>query len=880
MNCFLLRLSLTSLLIAMASLELPRIAGAGEAGVCRYCGVAHRAPWEGGSDGPSIRKYAPDRKVDVLNIRIDVTPDFEQRSIAAETTVTFTPIDKPVRELKLSATDLRFTEVRASVPLEDYVATDEEITLLFSRPLEPGERQSVTMRYTAEPKRGLYFRTAAQGYPEGDDHLWSQGEPHEAPHWFPAFDYPNERSSTEVICRVPQGMTVLSNGRVVSEQIDPKTGLKVVHWQQEKPHANYLVCLVTGYFRSLEKRHGDLPLRFYTQPSLIEHAANAFLDTDQIIAFFEQEIGVPFPWVKYDQVTIRDFTFGGMENTTLTTLTHRTLFTDATENIYSSRNLDAHETAHQWFGDYVTCEDWSHLWLNEGFATFYTHLYDGHKLGRDYMLYGLYRDATEDVLPQSKDTRPIAYRKYKQPMEQFDFRAYPKGSWVLHMLRSQLGESTYRRAIKSYLEKHALSSVVTSDLVAELEDASGLSLDRFFDQWVYHGGAPKLKVTYKWLPGEKLAHVHIEQTHEVSDEVLRFTLPTKLRFHHSSNVVDHEIVIDETEQDFYVPLDGKPEVVRFDPEYTLLAKVAFKKPQAMLERQLTLDGDMIGRLLAAVELGKKENKKSVEALNESLASDPFYGVRIAAARSLAKIDTQAALDALLAGRQQSDARVRQAVVQRIGTFYDDRAFEALQQTVQRESNPAVVATAVKALAKFGERATDTVVAALERPSFLNEVSLAAAISLGDSFDKETVGKTAQPMLGALGARNTFPGRRYGEALPALARVWRDAENTTPARLMLIGLLKDPAVAVRRSAAQALGELGDRRAIDSLEAVTASNDSGLAKAARNAIEAINKETPGLPAELTKLRDMVRELKEQQAELQETVEKLDEKAEAKE
>lgn len=175
-------------------------------------------------------------------------------------------------------------------------------------------------------------------------------------------------------------MVVISNGRKLSDE-SADGGMKRVHWLQDKPHASYLVCLVAGKFHKLEDKYRDISLGFYAQPSLAEHAANSFADTKAIMAFYEGEIGVPYPWDKYDQATIRDFTSGGMENTTITTLFHGTLFSKETENIRSSRNLDAHEMAHQWFGDYVTCEDWSHLWLNEGFATYYTHLYNEHKLG-------------------------------------------------------------------------------------------------------------------------------------------------------------------------------------------------------------------------------------------------------------------------------------------------------------------------------------------------------------------------------------------------------------------------------------------------------------------------------------------------------------------
>ncbi len=185
----------------------------------------------------------------------------------------------------------------------------------------------MTIRYSAEPKKGLYFRTKELGYPEEDTHLWTQGETHEARHWFPSFDYPNERSTTEVICHVPPEMTVVSNGRLVGEVEDEANGLKAVQWKQEKPHVSYLVCLAAGKFTKLEDATGSVPLAFYTQPSLAKHAANSFADTPAILKFYEEEIGVPYPWAKYDQVTCRDFTSGGMENTTLTALTHRTIYT-------------------------------------------------------------------------------------------------------------------------------------------------------------------------------------------------------------------------------------------------------------------------------------------------------------------------------------------------------------------------------------------------------------------------------------------------------------------------------------------------------------------------------------------------------------------------
>ncbi|MHC4693015.1 MAG: M1 family metallopeptidase [Planctomycetota bacterium] len=453
------------------------------------------------------RKYAPDRKADILHITIDVTPDFKSRTVAGTTTIKFVPIAKPLTELRLDAIDLSVSSVTASADMAGYNVTDEAITITFEPAISPGAETTVTVVYEAEPKLGMYFRTPEMGYKEEDIHLCTQGEMHEAPHWYPNYDYPNERSSSEVICRVPSDMVVLSNGRLISEEKDSESGLKVVRWLQEKPHVNYLIALVAGRLKKIESSYKDIPLAFYTLTSQIEQAENSFKGTADMMAFYEKEIGVPYPWDKYYQAAVADFG-GGMENTSLTILGTSTLFTDETENIHSSQGLVAHELVHQWFGDYVTCKDWSHTWLNEGFATYYEDLYDGHKNGRDSMLYGLYRSA-RGVLSDRSIHKPIVYRSYADGWEQFDYRTYSKAGWVLHMLRTELGEELFRKCVKTYLERHALSCVVTEDFLSVVEELTGRSYDRFFDQWIYHARHPDLTVSYSWSESEKLAKVSV-----------------------------------------------------------------------------------------------------------------------------------------------------------------------------------------------------------------------------------------------------------------------------------------------------------------------------------------------------------------------------------
>ncbi len=821
------------------------------------------------------RQYAPDREVDLEHVVIDVAPDFDTRTVRGRTTIRFSPIARPVRELRLSAFDLRIESVESKHPVAGYVTDDKQLIITFTKPI-PAEAQSeVVISYDAEPREGLYFRTPAMGYRPEDIHLFTQGETHRAPHWYPCFDYPNERFTSEVICHAPVDMTVLSNGQRVSETTDKRTGIKTVRWLQDKPHVNYLIALVVGKLKGIHETYRDIPLGFYTPASRIEQARNSFRGTADMMAYFEREIGVPYPWHQYNQAVVEDFVAGGMENTTLTILTHRTLFTDASETIRSSRNLVAHELVHQWFGDYVTCKDWGELWLNEGFATYYALLYEGHDDGRDEMLYGLYRDARR-ILGARDKPRPIVNRIYPKPWSQFDYRSYKKGSWVLHMLRTQLGKDLYRRCIKAYLERHALTSVVTADLLAVIEELSGLSWDRFFDQWLYHARYPELKIAYQWIERDRLAKLSVKQTQKVTDQVLLFELKTKVRFQCGSATIDRAIVIDEPEHDFFFALPVKPDIVRFDPDYGVLAMVDFSKPTAMLYAQLADQDDVIGRLLAVDALAKKDDKKTIAKLKDALNSDSFYGVRIEASKALREIHTQEAFEAIAASLDQQDARVRQQVVRDLGGFYRSEALAKLKGIVAREKNPEILAVALEGLGRY---ATDDVreilIKHLRSESYQNRVATAAGRAIRSQDDPTY----AEPLMEALRKRSgDWSAWDLAGGLRTLASISRHEDDKDKVREFIAGYVNDKRLHVQTGAIRALGELKDPKALPVVETFLGEDeDDPIQRTARTSRDQLRDAKPA-PMQLRELRKEVLELKESKAKLEASVEELEDKLEA--
>jgi aminopeptidase N len=826
-------------------------------------------------DSPDRFKYAPDREINILHLALDVTPDFKQRTVEGSATFRFKPIAKPVRELKLDAVDLNIRSVTSTEKIQGYQSTSENVIVTFVDAIPADKEASITIAYQAEPTLGLYFRTPEMGYKEGDTHLFSQGEEIEARHWYPCFDSPNQKFTSEVTCHVPDGMVVVSNGRLVSQEKDAPTGLVAVHWSQEKPHANYLITLVAGYFKKLEDRHKDVPLAFYALPSDFDQAANSFRDTKAIMAFFEEEIGVPYPWAKYDQICVNDFVAGGMENTSATTLTDGTLFTAATENIRDSRSLVAHEMAHQWFGDLVTCKDWSHIWLNEGFATYYETLFEGRKNGHDAWLYDLYGNARQ-VLDQPNDTNAIVRRNYDSPGEMFGYLAYPKGAWVLHMLRSQLGADLYRRCIRTYLEWHQFANVTTEDLRAVIEELSGRSYDQFFDQWLYHAHHPELDVSYSWDEKTKLAKISIKQTQKISENILLFNFPLTIRFNSKSGAIDRSIDVKEKEQDFYFPLDAAPESVRLDPEYTLLAKITFNVPNAMLYAQLANKSDVIGRLRAIEQLSTKTDKQSVAHLKDALNDDPFYGVRVEASRALRTIHTDEAFDALLASTKQPDARVRRQVTVDIGNFYREAAAGFARKSVTNEANPLIVSEAITSLGGYAQpEVREILLRYLNSNSYRNELAAAAinAVRLQDDPAYLT------PLQQTLTRREAeFTSRAFAQGLGTLAYLDRNEDRKDAVREFLVGYVNHKKQNVQLAAIRALDTLGDPKAIAVLDKfATAAKDSPQRTAAERAVT--NLRAGRRPVDDFKnLRTEVLDLQKQNRDLKKQMDGLEKKLDA--
>jgi len=458
-------------------------------------------------------QYAPDRDYDLKHLKVRLRVDYGKRAIEGVAANTLAPLRGPLREVRLHCgKELAVTGCAVNGVKADHTRDGEFLVVLVPGvPIPRGRDAVVTVTYTGGKGQGGSFGAgggfhwigSSPTYDKSREGFWTQGETGYNRTWVPTWDYPNDFATTESITTVPAHWSVVGNGVPVSDTLDKGGKTRTVHWRMTQPHATYLLSLVGGPLDIKKSVWRDVPL-WYVVPkgraSLIEPS---FSDTPQMLEFFSQATGVKYPWPKYAQNAMHEFG-GGMENVSSTTLGANAL-TDARQGYRNMSGLNAHELAHQWFGDLVSCRDWGNTWLNESFATYFQNLYFEHHQGKNAYDRGIDGAMAGYLREARRYKRPLATNLYANPDRMFDSHAYPKGATVLHTLRRQIGDAAFFGGIRRYLEKNRHQPVETEDLCRAITEASGINVEPFFDQWVYKPGHPVLDYSWTWDEAKKQA---------------------------------------------------------------------------------------------------------------------------------------------------------------------------------------------------------------------------------------------------------------------------------------------------------------------------------------------------------------------------------------
>jgi aminopeptidase N len=821
-------------------------------------------------------RYAPDRVVDVEHYKIDLRLDIEGGRIEGSCALTIAPILDGVRRLELDAVDLEIRKVGwegGSALAHRY--DGQKLTIELGDKLPSGKRRTLVIEYAGQPRRGLYFIAPDAGYPDRPRQVWSQGQDEDSRHWFPCYDAPNQKSTSELLVSVPKGWFALSNGKLLHQKPDPNGGERF-HWKFDVRHSCYLITLAAGELVELTDKWNDVEVSYYVPKGREADARRALGKTPRMLALFSERFGVPYPYEKYAQVCVAEFIFGGMENTTATTLTDNALFDERAALDYDTEALVAHELAHQWFGDLLTCRDWGQGWLNEGFATYSEYVWREHADGRDeaYIELGEWAEQYfgEDA---RRYRRPIATNVYEEPIDIFDHHLYEKGGLVLHMLRQILGDQTFWNAIGHYVRKHRTGSVETRDLARAIEEATGKSLDWFFDQWVQKAGHPELKVEYGWDGDTKLARFTVKQTQKVTADTPLFRLPLSVRLRVKGKDVTVPLEIKDDAEVFYIAVEEEPAQAIFDTGQHTLKRAEVQKPRPLWLAELASATDAADRICAARALAKQTAPEVVAALAKALDKDPFWGVRAAAAESLGDIRSEAARDALIAALPKVDhPRARRAVVRAIGAFrHDAKAGDVLAEKAKKgDASYFVEAESCLALGRTrSPRAAEVLREAVGRESYLDVIRQFAYRGLAEARDESAIGLLVE------GTRYGHKSQGRRAALSALAQLaqGRHDREAREVREKIEERLLDPDFRVQQAALEALAVQGDSRALPALRrAVDSTLDGRIRRRGREIIRDLeegrhrDEGVKNLREELDRLRGEMSSMRERMLKLEAT------------
>lgn len=687
--------------------------------------LAQRATGVVGSYVPPRTWAAPAHGFDLLHQTIAVRFDVPRRGVVGEVATRLVVRGAATDTIRLNAENLTIDEATETPGGRLRFAFDtSHVTVRLGRRAAVGDTVAFTLRYHGTPERGLYFVPRARV-------IWSQGEATETRAWVPTYDAPDDKATWEILVTADSDQKVLSNGRLVD--VTPSGGGRqnVWHWSQELPASTYLYSIVVGPFAVLRDRWRGIPVDYWVYPDTVAAAWRTFGETPSMIELFSQLL-VPFPWAKYDQSAIPDFTYGGMENVSATTQTDEALHPEGDEPEQNGRALVAHELAHQWFGDLTTTADWADAWLNEGMATYLESVQREKSRGWDggqLSWIGQQQQAMQADLGQQ---RPLVWGQYQgtDPIALFfSGHIYPKGAQLAHQLRRLLGDSLFWVGLRRFLTDNAFQPVTTPDFAVAFEKTCRCDLDWFFDQWAYGIGYPKVRWSRHWAEADRVLHLVVEQTQPVDSLRPLFRFPVTVRVITRDAVVRRDIVVARQRDTFAIPLPSPPLSVRFDEGGWLLGQVSSDLTPAELAAMAEHDLEFAARYWALSQLAESRDTSAVQARRFIVLNGHDPALRRAALGQMVRDSAPDGVGIVRSALRDPDSDVRARALQTLAVLDTAGARAAARRMLEADPNSSVRASALRlAAARDGARALSALLEAVRPGQSLN-LRLAAAVSL-------------------------------------------------------------------------------------------------------------------------------------------------------
>lgn len=703
---------------------------------------------------PMVYEATTKRINDILNTKLEVRFDWTKAWMYGKATLTVKPYFHPVKQLALDAKGFEIKEVsllsgNKKTPLHYTYNTDTILDTMIlvidlDREYKKNEQYQIFIDYIAKPNdlpeggsaaitndKGLYFINNDGKDKEKPMQIWTQGETEASSCWFPTIDKPNEKTTEEIYITVEDKYKTLSNGLLIS-QTKNADGTRTDYWKMDLPHSPYLFMMAIGDFAIIKDTWKNKEVSYYVEHKYAPYAKQIFGNTPEMLTFFSNKLGVEFPWQKYNQVVVRDYVSGAMENTTATLhgeflqQTDRELLDETNEDVIS------HELFHSWFGDYVTCESWSNLPLNESFATYGEYLWQEYKYGKDAADYHLYQDEQTYLNESySKQVDMIRFH-YDSKEDMFDSHSYAKGGCILHMLRMYLGDDAFFAGLNKYLNDNKFGNAEIHNLRLAFESVTGEDLNWFFNEWFLSSGHPVIDASsyYDDLTGNVILNIAQYQD-TLSTPV--YVLPVDVDIYVDGKAERTRILIDRRMQSFTLPVSSKPDLVNFDATKSILGVVTQSlttEEYVYLFNHSKLFQDKYDAL-NWLAYDNATNQDSYDAVVKAL-DDPFWVIRQFALDTIhLDASTSQTVRNKIISMAQNDPKsyVRSSAILRLAEFDKSVAMPLLEKAATDPSY-AVEGSALTTLYTF-----DSIAAAQAARAMAGQDNLTIQLSVWDILSR-------------------------------------------------------------------------------------------------------------------------------------------------
>lgn len=538
----------------------------------------HAAPRRAARPRQTAPFDSPPFDFDVVSMKLEADftqEDFDAKRMRAIVTYDLRSRGGGDRTLELDCVGPKVDRVEAGPDWRPLVFTTDFDSLDIDLPARTtaGQRLQLRISYKVEKaKLGLFFAGA-----DDDFVVYTNAEPIEARYWLPCHDWPDTRfGASEVIITTPADFSAVSVGAPVGPPA-LADGRATSHWRLDAPIDPHLFGFVVGRFTTLQFDGGPVPVYAYVQRDHEEAARESFADAPAILTYYQKLIGINYPFPQFSHVSVPGHFHGGMEQAGFDMIAPA-MYEALGSSDRTQFDYIAHMIAHAWFAGITSYAHVTEAWVNEGFATY---------LHQNWMRERKGEAAFEREMRRARamivsfgalgSSEPLVNRAISRPGEIYEFGGglvYYKGSWVLHMLRHELGEATFWAGVRRYLEDNRGRGAVTDDLQAAFEEASGRDLSEFFEQWVYLRGVPELSIAWKWDEKLGAAVVTVKQTQKIDDRRPRFAFPLDLAFDVGDEKRTETVHVSGAEQVFEIALPRKPERLDADPGLFLLAQIS------------------------------------------------------------------------------------------------------------------------------------------------------------------------------------------------------------------------------------------------------------------------------------------------------------------